>query len=82
MGVFVMTATPSRPVYGWGYLLTVTLLVFTVMLGTNLLTAGTIQMLTGSIVDRIRGFLPLTGNVFNYFKRKISLMGNNERLPL
>ncbi len=32
-----------------GYLLSSTLLVFTVMLGTNLLTAGTIQMLAGFI---------------------------------
>jgi hypothetical protein len=38
-----------------GYLLSATLLVFTVMLGTNLLTAGTIQLLTGSI--NIRQFI-------------------------
>ena len=38
-----------------GYLLTATLLVFTVILGINLLTAGTIQMLTG-LID-IRQFI-------------------------
>jgi hypothetical protein len=38
-----------------GYLLTATLLVFTVMLGTNLLTAGTIQILAGFI--NIRQFI-------------------------
>ena len=38
-----------------GYLLTATLLVFTVILGTNLLTAGTFQMLAG-LID-IRQFI-------------------------
>ena len=41
-----------------GYLLTATLLVFTVMLGTNLLTAGTIQMLAGFIdIPQFIGFV-------------------------
>jgi dimeric dUTPase (all-alpha-NTP-PPase superfamily) len=38
-----------------GYLLTATLLVFTAMLGTNLLTAGTIQML--AVFIDIRQFI-------------------------
>jgi hypothetical protein len=41
-----------------GYLLTAMLLVFTVMLGTNLLTAGTIQMLAGFIdIRQFIGFV-------------------------
>ena len=41
-----------------GYLLTATLLVFTVILGTNLLTAGTIQMLAGLIdIQQFIGFV-------------------------
>jgi len=41
-----------------GYLLSSTLLVFTVMLGTNLLTAGTIQMLAGFIdIPQFIGFV-------------------------
>jgi hypothetical protein len=41
-----------------GYLLSSMLLVFTVMLGTNLLAAGTIQMLTGSIdIGQFIGFV-------------------------
>ena len=41
-----------------GYLLTATLLVFTVMLGINLLTAGTIQMLAGFIdIPQFIGFV-------------------------
>jgi hypothetical protein len=41
-----------------GYLLTATLLVFTVILGTSLLTAGTIQMLAGFIdIRQFIGFV-------------------------
>ncbi len=41
-----------------GYLLTAMLLIFTVMLGTNLLTAGTIQMLAGFIdIQQFIGFV-------------------------
>jgi hypothetical protein len=41
-----------------GYLLSSTLLVFTVLLGTNLLTAGMIQILTGSIdIKQFIGFV-------------------------
>jgi hypothetical protein len=41
-----------------GYLLSSTLLVFTVMLGTNLLTAGTLQMLAGFInIPQFIGFV-------------------------
>jgi hypothetical protein len=41
-----------------GYLLTATLLVFTVILGINLLTAGTIQMLAGFIdIRQFIGFV-------------------------
>jgi hypothetical protein len=48
-GVMILRCKPL------GYLFSAMLLVFTVLLGTNLLTAGTIQMLTGSI--NIRQFI-------------------------
>jgi hypothetical protein len=51
-GVMLLQSNPL------GYLLTATLLVFTAMLGTSLLTAGTIQMLTGSIdIRQFIGFV-------------------------
>jgi hypothetical protein len=51
-GVMILHRNPL------GYLLSSTLLVFTVMLGTNLLTAGTIQLLTGSIdIRQFIGFV-------------------------
>jgi hypothetical protein len=47
-----------------GYLLSFMLLVFTVMLGTNLLAAGTIQMLTGSKLAR----RPATINIEQFIR--------------
>jgi hypothetical protein len=53
-GVLLLQTTPV----GFGYLLSSTLLVFTVILGINLLTAGTIQMLTGLInIGQFIGFV-------------------------
>jgi hypothetical protein len=53
-GVLLLRTNPI----GLAYLLASTLLVFTVILGVNLLTAGTIQMLAGSIdIGQFIGFV-------------------------
>jgi hypothetical protein len=53
-GVMLLQTNPI----GFGYLLSSTLLVFTVILGINLLTAGTMQMLAGLInIGQFIGFV-------------------------
>lgn len=53
-GVLLLRTNPI----GFGYLLSSTLLIFTVILGINLLTAGTIQMLAGLInIGQFIGFI-------------------------